>query len=62
MTAGLMLSQTMARHSTRCRLADTQVNVMDIRRNRALRFVGLTLLVSLAVATMVGGVMVIWTG
>lgn len=62
MTARPMLSQRMHRYSTRCRLADKQVNVMDIRRNRALRFVGLTLLVSLAVATMVGGIMVIWTG
>jgi hypothetical protein len=35
---------------------------MDIRKNRALRLVGLTLLVSLALATMVGGMMVIWTG
>jgi len=39
-----------------------QVNVMDIRRNKALRIVGQTLLVSLALATMFGGWIVIWTG
>ena len=39
-----------------------QVNVMDIRRNKALRIIGQTLLVSLALAMMVGGWMVIGMG
>jgi TRAP-type C4-dicarboxylate transport system permease small subunit len=39
-----------------------QVNVMDIRRNKALRIIGQTLLVSLALAMMAGGWMVIGTG
>jgi hypothetical protein len=35
---------------------------MDIRRNKALRIIGQTLLVSLALAMMAGGWMVIGTG
>jgi hypothetical protein len=35
---------------------------MDIRRNKALRIVGLTLLVSLALVAMIGGWIVIGTG
>jgi hypothetical protein len=42
--------------------ASKQVNVMDIRRNKALRIVGQILLVSLALATMIGGWIVIGTG
>jgi hypothetical protein len=35
---------------------------MDIRKSKALRIVGEILLVSLALATMYGGWIVIWTG
>lgn len=45
-----------------CCPRDIQVNVMDIRNNKPLRLLGTALLVSLALATMIGGVMVVWGG
>ncbi len=57
-----MLAQTMDHPADASpALWHTQVNFMDIRKHTALRLFGLTLLVSLALATMIGGVMVIWT-
>jgi hypothetical protein len=38
------------------------MNVMDIRRNKTLRIVGQILLVSLALATMIAGWILIGTG
>jgi hypothetical protein len=49
-------------HAFTAHWASIQVNVVDIRRNKALRIVGQTLLVLLALATMIGGWIVIGTG
>jgi TRAP-type C4-dicarboxylate transport system permease small subunit len=61
-----MLAQTMDHQGSSgghmAHRALIQVNVMDVRRNKALRIVGQTLLVSLALATVYGGWIVIWTG
>jgi len=50
------------RSRTRCHWRLIRVNVMNVRENKALRIVGQTLLVLLALATMIGGWIVIGTG
>jgi hypothetical protein len=55
-------SHAFTNDGVRCPPGLTQVNVMDIRKNKALRIVGEILLVSLALATIYGGWIVIWAG